>query len=593
MPRPNSGELELVRPATALMASAVRMPGSTSRVFHKPAHWQGEAWRYYDTCGELRYATNWIGNVISRATLHAGRRTPEGQIERVSRGRTATAVNELFGGAEGQAAMLDAFAVHLTVAGECYLVGRAPHPERGEPAGKETIWEVVGTQEIKKSGDNWSIDYGDGRPPLKLAAEDVIIRIWRPHPRKRIEADSPVRAVMGVLQELEFLSRHIMAQVTSRLAGGGLLLLPQGMTFPSSPDLPADATDADKVMAILGDAMLTPIKDPGDPSALVPVIMTAPDDTIEKVKHIKFWTDLDQHAVELRSEAIRRLALGLDMPPEVLLGTADVNHWGGWQIEESSIKAHIEPLLELITGSLSTGYIQPLTNNPADVMAYDTQALRLRPNRSREAIELYDRGELSSKAMIRETGFSDEDMPDEAEFKRWLLRRVAGGSTTPEQVAEALNALGVSEVTNVGSMITQGPPRVRSLDQHPDTGMPPEPMPNEQPPSLAAACEVLVYRTLERAGNRLRSLKQTRPACSAADTYQYLQTEPGELDRVLEDAWSCIPRVLKDLSWEKQQVVENALDTYCRDLLLSRREHSRDDMIRALTMTPVRRLEKP
>lgn len=596
MPRPAAPSL--TPPATALMASAVRMPGSGSRVFHKPVTWQASAWGHYDTCGELRYATNWVGNVISRATLHAGKRMPDGSIERVEDGPAAAAVADLFNGPEGQASMLNAFAIHLSVAGECYLVGRAPRPERGEAPG-EDIWEVVGTSEIRKNGNEWSIDYGDGKPPLVLRADEVVIRIWRAHPRKRIDADSPVRAVLTILTELDLLSRHIMAQVTSRLAGAGILFLPQGMTFPTTPDLPESATDADKVMAVLGEAMLTPLRTPEDASAVVPIVVTAPDETIAQIKYQTFWTELDQHSVELRTEAIRRLALGLDMPPEVLLGTADVNHWGGWQIEESSIKAHIEPLLELICGALSVGYLQPITGDSTDVVAYDTQALRLRPNRSREALELYDRGELHGQALRRETGFEESDAPDTDEFKTWMLRKVASGSTTPEQVAQALRALDVIDITGVGTNPTQGPPRNPSLLDHPTTGPPPPPqgeqplLPSANPPPLAAVCEALVYRALERAGNRLRSLKQTRPACAAADTYLYVQTEPGELDKVMDDAWTCIPRVLKDLTWEKQQVVANALDTYCRDLLITRREHNSADMLRALTMTPVRRLEQP
>ena len=51
-----------------------------------------------------------------------------------------------------------------------------------------------------------------------------------------------------------------------------------------------------------------------------------------------FWTQLDEHAIELRSEAIRRLGLGMDMPPEVLQGSADSNHWAAWQADEAAIK---------------------------------------------------------------------------------------------------------------------------------------------------------------------------------------------------------------------------------------------------------------
>lgn len=576
--------------APSMVASATRYPGTTRRVYRKPADWQTEAWRHFDGCGELRYAASWIGNVLSRTTLHAAKRDGRDLIPQKT-GPGVVAMEDLFSGKEGQSQMLSATGVHLTIAGECYLVGRQPDRERGE-VGKDDIWEIIGTEEMKHRGQRWSIDYGDGLPPLQLDDSAVIIRIWRPHPRKRIEADSPIRALLPVLTELEFLSRHVMAQVTSRLTGGGILFLPQSMSFPEPPEgsgLPENANDAEKFMAVLGENMIAPVLDPSHPAALTPIVATVPDDMTDKPHHMKFWSDLDQHAIELRSEAIRRLALGLDLPPEVLLGTSGMNHWGAWQMEESSIKAHIEPLLELIINALSVGYLQPLTNDTADVIAYDTTALRLRPNRSKEAIELYDRGELSGDTLLRETGFSpDEKMQDE-EFKRWMLRKVASGSTTPEQVADALVALGILEI-RAESSSTPTPERPSpSLLEHPETGPPVRPQ--DQTASLHAMSEVLIFRALERAGNRLRSLRQTRPTCSAVDTYKFLQCEAGELDRLLEDAWTIVPRLLPDLSHDQRAVVTKALDAYTRTLLLSGQDHDREQMVRHLTTATIRRIE--
>lgn len=573
-----------------MVASAMRYPGNTSRVYRRPADWQTEAWRHFDICGELRYACMWIGNVLSRTTLHPAKRSGN-DLTPVTSGAPFTAMEELFSGKEGQSQMLSAVGLHLTVAGECYLVGRKPDPSRGEAPGAD-IWEIVGTQEMKHRGTRWSIDYQDGARPLDLDDEAVIIRIWRPHPRLRILADSPIRALLPVLQELEFLSRHVMAQVTSRLAGGGLLVLPQSMSFPSPPagsTLPDTATEADIVMAVLGEAMLQPINDPSHPSALVPTIFMVPDEAVDKINHMKFWSDLDQHAIELRSEAIRRLALGLDLPPEVLLGTSGMNHWGAWQMEESSIKAHIEPLLELVVNALTVGYLQPLTDDPTDVVAYDTTALRLRPNRSKEAIELYDRGELNGDTLLRETGFAPDEAMGDEEFKTWMLRKVASGSTTPEQVAEALVALGIPGITAGSGMPTDARP-TPSIADHPQQGPPAEPAYPEAA-SLYAMSEVMVFRALERAGNRLRSLRQVRPECAAVDTYKFIAAKPGELDKVMEDAWTCVPRLLPDLPKEQQQVVAKALDAYTRTLLLSQQDHTPGEMIRHLITANIRRLE--
>ena len=87
-----------------------------------------------------------------------------------------------------------------------------------------------------------------------------------------------------------------------------------------------------------------------------------------------------------------------------------VSHWGAWQIEEATIKMHVEPMLDVIVNALTIGYLQvrPRRRVLASIV-YDTSALRLRPDRSKEAFELYDRGLISGEALLRENGFADDD----------------------------------------------------------------------------------------------------------------------------------------------------------------------------------------
>lgn len=598
MPR-NPGGVELgvlqagnLDSGNSLVASAVRYASGTGRVYRPAAAWQDEAWRHYDICSELRYAANWIGNVLSRATLHAATKA-DGLVAEVLAGPAYIAMQELFGGEQGQSQMLSSVGIHLTIAGECFIVGRQPRADRDEAPGPD-IWEVVGTTEMKHRGQRWAIDYGDGNKQVELNADEVVLRMWRSHPRRRIEADSAVRALLPVLSELEFTNRHIMAQVTSRLTGAGITIMPQSVTFPSPPigsGLGENANNAEKFMFTLGEAMIAAVANPGSPESIVPIVITVPDDAVDKIKQLTFWTPLDEHALAIRADSIRRLALGLDMPPEILLGTASVNHWGGWQIEEASIKSHIEPLLELITAALSVGYMQPAIGDQF-LVAYNTSVLRMRKNRSAEAVELYDRGELSGEGLRRETGFDPADAPADEEFKRWMLRKVASGNTAPEQVAAALRALGVIDIqTPYAAPGTDQARPAPSLEGHPYEGPPAEPgLP--QVASLYAVSEALVYRALERVGNRLRSLRQVQTTCSAADTYLMLAPKPGELDRLTADLWTCVPTVLKDLPVLQQQIVAHALDSYIRALLVDRRPHDSDLMRAYINGVPMRKLEE-
>lgn len=567
----------------ALIASAVRYPGNSVKVYRGQQEWQREAWRFYDIIGELRFAANWMGNVLSRARLTASKRDAQGNITANSSPKAIAAMAALFAGSEGQAAMLSALGLHLTVAGEAYIVGRTL-PAEPLTGGQLERWEVVGVQEMRNSGSRWTVVYGDGQRSVDLTDDDVVIRVWRPHPRNRIEADSPVRALLPVLTELEYLTRHVFAQVTSRLAGAGILVLPQGMSFPpaqnQTPDGQTPSNDAESFMATLAEAMMTPLKDPGNASALVPIVITVPDDLVDKANLIHFWSDLDSHAIEMRNEAIRRFALGMDMPPEVLLGLAvsgsSANHWTSWQIEESAIKVNVEPLLQLVVDAITDGYLDPATGDITDVVTYDTAAIKLRPDRSKEAFELYDRGVIDAEALRRENGFDEDDTPDPAEYKLWLLRKIASGSANPDQVAAALGQLGITVPGDPGSPTNEARP-TPSLNDHPTRDLPSQP--NGHPSvsgAILAAADVLVFRALERAGNRLRSQTGIRPECSAADTYLHAsKTKTVTADYLLADAWECVPQVMAPLDVDPVLVTAH-LDAYCRHLLRTSRRHDRD-----------------
>ncbi|HZX40814.1 MAG TPA: hypothetical protein VFE93_03180, partial [Myxococcaceae bacterium] len=295
-----------------MVASSTRYPGKGVRIYTQRQDWQRECYRHYAICGEARYGARFFGHALSRAVLSVAQLDTEGSIEALDNGPAYDALTALFDGVDGQTQMLDAIGLHLTVAGECYLIGRQ--------AITGDLWEVLSCLEVQVVGDQWQINYGNGMPAIDLTEDDVVIRIWLPAPGKHVEADSPFRSLLPILSEIEWLTRHVFAQITSRLAGAGILLMPQGMSFPKAPAQDGQETEtaneADSFMLTLAEAMMTPISDPASPSAVVPIVVTAPDDAIDKPRLLEFWSELDSHTMELRVEAIRRFALGMDLPPE-------------------------------------------------------------------------------------------------------------------------------------------------------------------------------------------------------------------------------------------------------------------------------------
>src|SRR5690348_5857657 len=128
----------------------------------------------------------------------------------------------------------------------------------------------------------------------------------------------------------------------------------------------------------------------------------------------------------LRSDAIRRFALGMDLMPEDVLGSSglavtgaggsagSVNHWGVWVNEEKTIANHAEPALDEFVGVLTVSVLRLIVSDTKLVIAYDSKTLRMKQDRSKESMELYDRGLVSGEVVVRENGFDPEnDMMDE------------------------------------------------------------------------------------------------------------------------------------------------------------------------------------
>lgn len=613
MPRTKAEVAVIPKSSTpnALVASAARLGRGFKDYMHiaRGTEWHEEAWNMYDVVGEYRYACDWVGGMLSKAILFATH-AANGTVTKQTSGTAFEALDALFGDDDGRAEMLRLIGIHLSVTGDCWLVGYTTK----EHGYEEDIWEVVASTRLRQPIKGGKYTLND--EVLDIDPKDVlVIRLWRPHPRHSDKAVSPSKAALPILAELVKLTQHVAAQVDSRLASAGILLVPTEITFPTPPArkdsdgniVTRTANNAEDLMAVIGETAAMSIENRGAPEALVPIIITAPAEAISAIKHLKFWTELDATAVELRNEAIRRLALSMDMPPEVLQGVAEANHWSAWAVDESAIKAHTEPLLKIVTSSLAKEYLRPLivddpSADPADIRNYsikaDTTDLRVRPNRAKEALELYDRQELSGASLRRETGFTEDDAMGEKELKDIFTKLAAKGSTTPEIVEAALRAVGVdlpmgSSGVPAESDTQQGRP-APSLRELPVRDIPDRErserrkqarengdVPSAQPPSIRAATliassEQAVLRALERAGNRLKNKLQARVEVPASMLYMSVQTKVGDYDFLLDDAWTPVPGIANrhdvPIQWLKA-----TLDTYCRTLMNNQTLHTFED----------------
>jgi hypothetical protein len=622
------------------LTAAARILAPTREDAPRPESWHDEAWGFRNTTGELVYAEMWLANSLSGARLMAARRppTPGAEPEPIEDGPAADAVARFAGGVGGQAALLRSFAAQLLTPGVGYLLG-----EMRVGGGED--WAVYSADQIRLSrssgGDQEVYEIIEGpdsyRDVRVLPPGSLPVKVYRPHPRFSWEPDSPVRGALPILRELSLLTQHVEATATSRLAGAGVLFMDSAIQFE-------DAGGWDKWLDDFLSSIVRPIRDRGSAAAYAPFPVRIPVPKGVKlpdlIHHLMFNTPFDEHALQLRDEAIGRLATAMDMPRQALTGEQE-NHWGKWATTEEGITLHVKPNLELICDGLTKGYMRPslrsmqsgltnrerrgarrlsvVRNEPAldadgseIILWYDTTDLEARPDRSDDARYAYDNFEATGDDFRREAGISEAeqaDPADEATRRRIWFRLVT--HPNPDIAQEALKQLGMITESVVVQPAPALPPAPEEAAEGPgdddedladDEGQGPpgtedDPAPSQtgedrEPPNRAAealgvvaACDVLVMRALERAGNKFRSRLRGRlnapdlnGAGSCAPTLIHTHVDIGRVyarpvDELLEKAWEWVPHTAAVTGQDPAWLAER-LHSYVLALFRERRAHS-------------------
>lgn len=595
----------------SLVAAAARigMEGRSWKMYRfGDDSWQQEVWRLYDIIGELRFAANWVGSACSRVRIYVAEVDKNGRIQQeTEKAKVAALADTLFGSPTSKAEALRLLGINLTVAGDAFIVGR------GADAADADEWMVVSCSELKRYGGTLNYMWADGKETLD-PEKDLVIRVWTPHPRRNLSADSPTRAAMPMLIEIERLTRFVFAQIDSRLVSAGLLPIPKEVSFP---DEDGDLTGAEALTSRLAKAGSASLKGEGTAAGVLPTIVEMPMEALGKINLINFASELSQQARELRQEAIHRFALAMDMPPEILTGTGGTNHWSAWHIEESAVKVHIEPLMVRICDALTTAYLKPALkaiNQDPDRFVYwfDTAPLTVRPERLKDTLNMYEKGLVSEATVRLEGDYAISDAPDLEERMRRFTQQLFLRDPNLLQIPELRKIAGYSEeILPANTVVTpQAQPGM------PGAGPPPPPAPPTgiqpagptalpqgstapgAPPPVAGGpaptngitasasvpplttfvvANAAVLRALELAGKRLLT-PTTRGQFGhvpAHELHMHLSPDSAEkVAKLLTGAWDQLTLMHDQFNLDVNfAVLHNALETYCLHLILGRKAH--------------------
>lgn len=431
------------------------------------ADWQSEAWELMDLVGELRYYVSWRAGSCSRVRFVASEideetGMPTGSISDDSGAegqRVQEIVQSIAGGPLGQSQLSKRSAECLTVPGEHWIaiIDTGQVDSDGQP---DMTWLIITRDEIKARSDGGAqIEMPTGELHDFNPGIDSLFRVWFPRPRRAKEADSPVRATLDSLREIVRTTKKIKNASKSRLIGNGVMFLPQEMSLPSAhapiaenqPGVPAPAVTgvpaADQLSNLLYNVAEAAAKDEDSQAAFIPIMATVPGEYLEKVQHISFGSDVTAVEIQTRNDAIARLAMGLDVSPERLLGLGtNSNHWSAWQIGDEDVQLHIKPVMETLCGAINDQVLKVVLEregiDPSKyVLWYDASQLTADPDKTEEASEANERGALCNEAYLRYLGLGDEDGYDFTTLEGWQQWAAEAVARNPELITTLLPLL--------------------------------------------------------------------------------------------------------------------------------------------------------
>lgn len=536
----------------ALVASArrLKLTGTQPRRRRSSSQEAARAWRYYDTVSEVWFLNNVRANAAARCIYYVAQddqHDPDGEPERVEDDEVQAIWDRVADQIGGQAEVFRLLELGISVPGECYIVGlnigqepqSEEEPVAGRPVGEH--WTILPPRAVKTGNDGTLVLLDEGVWVKTNEQTDIVVRVWQSHPEAPWRADTELRPLFDVFDEYLMIDQSIRTLARSRLARDGILEVSKalGRGDPSA-ESNADGTDTPAYLAEMVAHFNAPFADETSAASLVPYMIEVEQDELGKTFHLtEFPRPVDEMMLK-RAEAIfLRIIRGLDAPPEIIQGIADMNHWNSWALDENSFKNHWAPRIDARCELLTAVVLRPLLKS-AGVTGWETmrvwrdpRRLIQRPNRQQDATKGVELGALSLATWRRDHGYTDDDAPDENEkAERLALSR---GPMTPEMTVALLTLAGtlLQPIPVAPTPVEALPPGDEPDGEDPERGPPDdeEPDASEDAPAvtsaaaprrdavgrrlsaidrelrtrLHAAAEAAMRRGLERAGTRLRS----------------------------------------------------------------------------------------
>lgn len=340
----------------------------------------------------------------------------------------------------GQGELSRLMALNVDIAGMGWLLGRE-HPVDGSD-----VWGVYSVDQIRYQSDGWWLynELGTAAKGVPIGPDDVLIKVWRKHPRLAEAADSAFRALLDLLEQMHLLQAETTAAASSRLAGSGLLLVDSRIDIPQQPDQDANYNTAQAAMESLLEASSTAIRDPSSAEAAVPLMFQgeAPDGgkISDLFAHLTFDRPLHEATVRRYMDLRREIIDGADFPPEWVYGLGQTSTYANARIVTSEgYYQDVDPTALIVAYGYQEWERTALVTAgvPSEVVRKivvwrDPDSVISKPDRAKYAAELAKAAPqtgpiISAEAVRAALGFDEGDAPTEEELADWRENQAIRG----------------------------------------------------------------------------------------------------------------------------------------------------------------------
>lgn len=412
--------------------------------------WQRQALALYDAVPELHFAGQFYARMLSKVRIFAAEMSADTEHPKaIDTGPPADHLSRIQDPGGGHSQLLFRYGQLQFITGDGYLLGRDLDQGPG-------IWTYVWRDELRFERGVVTHLIAPNLPPQDYSdipdsayapvvpGSAVAYRMWTPHPRASAWPDSPMRAILDIGEELLILTKSVHSTATSRLARAPMLKMPIEL-MPPPADAGADEDpENDPFQADMIEYFQHAIENASSPEASSPYVLWAAYDYLDRIGTVKLHDPATDYVErDLRAEAVKRLGYSLDMPPEVLTGFAQANHWTGAVIMDAIWNDHGDPKMKQFCHDLADMYLRPALraegyqNWEKVTVWYDATEVVINPDRSDDANEAWDRGAVGYLGYRMMKSIPESFKQTEEEHNEWLETKLVRIRETQPTAAEA------------------------------------------------------------------------------------------------------------------------------------------------------------